>query len=188
MDQASLQDYLEDLGLPLIRFFESIDSTNDEAWRCVDIGVPHSTLIVADEQTAGRGRYQRHWVTTRGACLAFSLVLHAPPLNAQQVYLQGHREILRSSNVMETYVNTGVMKTRYRALVEDTLRINHLEEDEIGRVLQPLDTYRDEPLPRFLRFRWRIRRIETKNREARRGLHEALVRSVSTVIGVGEQP
>ncbi len=87
MDQASLQACLADLRLPLILFFPSIDSTNDEAWRCVENGAPHSTLVVADEQTAGRGRFQRQWVTTRAAGLAFSLILHAPPLNSHQGHL-----------------------------------------------------------------------------------------------------
>jgi BirA family biotin operon repressor/biotin-[acetyl-CoA-carboxylase] ligase len=34
------------------------------------------TLIVAEKQTAGRGRFGRNWVTSPGTSLAFSLVLH----------------------------------------------------------------------------------------------------------------
>lgn len=79
MDQPSLESALADLHLPAIRFFTSIGSTNDEAWRWIDAGAPHRALIVADEQTAGRGRFQRHWVTTAGNGLAFSLILLSPP-------------------------------------------------------------------------------------------------------------
>ena len=85
MDQASLESTLADLNLPSIRFFTSIGSTNDEAWRWIDAGAPHCALIITDEQTAGRGRFQRHWVTTAGSGLAFSLVLLSPPLDPQLV-------------------------------------------------------------------------------------------------------
>jgi BirA family biotin operon repressor/biotin-[acetyl-CoA-carboxylase] ligase len=85
MDQPSLESALADLNLPAIRFFSSIGSTNDEAWHWIDAGAPHCALVIADEQTAGRGRFQRRWVTTAGSGLAFSLILHSPPLVPQFV-------------------------------------------------------------------------------------------------------
>ncbi len=85
MDQASVESALADLNLPGIRFFSTIDSTNDEAWRWVDGGAPHGALVVADEQSAGRGRGRRRWVTVKGSALAFSLVLQAPRLDTGQV-------------------------------------------------------------------------------------------------------
>jgi BirA family biotin operon repressor/biotin-[acetyl-CoA-carboxylase] ligase len=86
MDQPSLESSLADLGLPAIRFFQSIDSTNDEAWRWVDSGAPHCALVIADEQTVGRGRLQRRWVTAAGGSLAFSLVLRSPPFTPQLIH------------------------------------------------------------------------------------------------------
>jgi len=83
MDWPSLQSSLADLHLPAIRFFTSIDSTNDEAQRWMAAGAPNLALVVADEQTAGRGRAQRHWLTPPGAALAFSLVLLSPPFEPQ---------------------------------------------------------------------------------------------------------
>jgi len=80
-----LESALADLNLPAIHFFTSIGSTNDEAWRWMDAGAPHCALVIADEQTAGRGRFQRHWVTTAGSGLAFSLILRSPPLDSQYV-------------------------------------------------------------------------------------------------------
>jgi BirA family biotin operon repressor/biotin-[acetyl-CoA-carboxylase] ligase len=85
MDLPSLESALADLNLPAIRFFSSIGSTNDEAWRWVDVGAPHCALVIADEQTAGRGRFNRRWVTTAGSGLAFSLVLLSPALSPQLV-------------------------------------------------------------------------------------------------------
>jgi BirA family biotin operon repressor/biotin-[acetyl-CoA-carboxylase] ligase len=85
MDQPSLETALADLPLPAIRFFSKLDSTNDEAWRWIDSGAPHAALVIADEQTAGRGRSHRHWVTVAGSALAFSLVLLSPPLGPQHI-------------------------------------------------------------------------------------------------------
>ncbi len=83
MDQPSLTARLADLPLPDIRYFSRIDSTNDEAWRWVERQAPHGALVIADEQTAGRGRLQHHWVTVPQSSLAFSLVLHSPPLDTK---------------------------------------------------------------------------------------------------------
>jgi len=83
VDQPSLESSLSDLPLSAISFFNSIDSTNDEAWRWVERGAPHPALVIADEQTAGRGRFQRRWVTSAGSSLAFSLILHSPPFDPQ---------------------------------------------------------------------------------------------------------
>lgn len=43
---------------------------------------PHLSLVVADEQTAGRGRKRRSWYTPPGASLAFSLVLYTTLLGS----------------------------------------------------------------------------------------------------------
>jgi len=82
VDQTSLEAVLSDLNLPAIRYFETIDSTNNEANRWIDRGAYHLSLVVANEQTAGRGRSGRRWVTSPGTGLAFSLILHSPPLGS----------------------------------------------------------------------------------------------------------
>jgi len=62
------------LGRELV-FQETIGSTNDLAKRLAEQGRPAGTLVVADEQTAGRGRGNRGWVTPAGTALALSVVL-----------------------------------------------------------------------------------------------------------------
>lgn len=57
------------------RFFASIGSTNDEALAWASSGAPDFSLVIADEQTRGRGRMGRSWFTPPGSALAFSLVL-----------------------------------------------------------------------------------------------------------------
>ncbi len=102
MDQPSLESALADLHLPAIRYFPTIDSTNDEAWRWIDAGAPHGALVFADEQTAGRGRFKRHWVTPRGSGLAFSLVFVSPPLNPHVVQLLTGLGALAICNALQT--------------------------------------------------------------------------------------
>ncbi len=83
-DAAAIQADLSTiaLGHPT-RFFASIGSTNDEAKRIALAGAPHGTLLVADAQTAGRGRQNRRWIAPAGSALLLSLILR-PPLPAAQ--------------------------------------------------------------------------------------------------------
>ncbi len=76
MNQYDLNKLLSTLKLGEIRFFDSIGSTNDEALAWATSGARDMSLIVADEQTLGRGRLDRPWFTPPGTALAFSLILH----------------------------------------------------------------------------------------------------------------
>ncbi|MFN2489593.1 MAG: biotin--[acetyl-CoA-carboxylase] ligase [Actinomycetota bacterium] len=62
------------LGAPL-RTFAEIGSTSTEALEWADEGAPEGALVVADHQTAGRGRRGRGWLSEPGRALQFSLVL-----------------------------------------------------------------------------------------------------------------
>jgi BirA family biotin operon repressor/biotin-[acetyl-CoA-carboxylase] ligase len=55
--------------------YDSLASTNTEAARQAAAGAQEGLCIVAREQTAGRGRRQRAWVSPRDAGLYFSVVL-----------------------------------------------------------------------------------------------------------------
>jgi len=56
-------------------FFRSIDSTNRFARILASKGAPEGTLVHAEHQTAGRGRWGRQWKSPEGLGLWFSLVL-----------------------------------------------------------------------------------------------------------------
>ncbi len=58
-----------------VRYFDSIDSTNNEAKRLAEQGAPEGTLVVAEEQTQGKGRRGRSWMTPPGTAIAMSLLL-----------------------------------------------------------------------------------------------------------------
>ena len=75
MNQIELKKALSKLPLGDVRYFDSIGSTNNEALAWAASGARDMSLVIADEQTAGRGRLDRKWFTPRGAALAFSLIL-----------------------------------------------------------------------------------------------------------------
>ncbi|MDW7709055.1 MAG: biotin--[acetyl-CoA-carboxylase] ligase [Deferrisomatales bacterium] len=70
------------LGRPA-RHCSSVDSTNREAERWAGAGAPEGALVLAERQTAGRGRLGRTWADLPGRSLLFSLLLR-PPLPAAQ--------------------------------------------------------------------------------------------------------
>lgn len=75
MNARSLQKTLSKFKIGGLRYFASIGSTNDEALAWATQGAADFSVIVADEQTSGRGREGRQWFTPSGTALAFSLIL-----------------------------------------------------------------------------------------------------------------
>jgi BirA family biotin operon repressor/biotin-[acetyl-CoA-carboxylase] ligase len=57
-----------------ILYYPEIDSTMEAARREALWGAPAGTVILADRQTAGKGRLKRTWLSPPG-CLAFSLIM-----------------------------------------------------------------------------------------------------------------
>ena len=60
-----------------ITCYPSLPSTNDVAKRRAMTGAKEGTVIVAEEQTAGRGRIKRRWLSPRGS-IALSVILYPP--------------------------------------------------------------------------------------------------------------
>lgn len=57
---------------------EACASTNDEAARMARAGAQHGTVVIAEQQSAGRGRDGRAWASPRGCGLYLSAVLRPP--------------------------------------------------------------------------------------------------------------
>src|ERR1043165_8929440 len=76
MNQTNLKKALSKLPLGEVKYFDSIGSTNNEALAWATGGAQDLSIVIADEQTAGRGRLDRKWFTPKGAGLALSLILH----------------------------------------------------------------------------------------------------------------
>ena len=67
---------------PVILRFDSLPSTNTEAARQAALGAPEGLCVVAREQTRGRGRRERVWVSPRDAGLYLSIILRPGALAA----------------------------------------------------------------------------------------------------------
>jgi BirA family transcriptional regulator, biotin operon repressor / biotin---[acetyl-CoA-carboxylase] ligase len=69
-----------------VRHHASIASTNDEAARLAHGGAAHGTVVHADAQTAGRGRFSRRWSSPPGN-LYVSIVLRLglPPARRSEI-------------------------------------------------------------------------------------------------------
>jgi BirA family transcriptional regulator, biotin operon repressor / biotin---[acetyl-CoA-carboxylase] ligase len=61
----------------ILHFFQ-IDSTNSVAMRLGQSGEPHGTVVVAEEQTAGRGRAGRSWTSEKSVGIYASVLLRPP--------------------------------------------------------------------------------------------------------------
>lgn len=58
-----------------ILFRESVESTNDEVRTLAQAGAPDGLVVLAERQTAGRGRRGAAWFSPTGESLAFSILL-----------------------------------------------------------------------------------------------------------------
>ncbi len=75
-------------GRPVL-VFDSVDSTNNEVKRRAEAGADAGLLVIAEEQTTGRGRRGRTWTSEKGRGIFMSLLLRPDiePGNASMLTL-----------------------------------------------------------------------------------------------------
>ena len=79
MDLSTWQTRLQELPLGEIYLYQELESTNETAEILISEGAPPFSLVLADRQTAGKGRHGRLWQTFPGKALAFSWILYPEP-------------------------------------------------------------------------------------------------------------
>jgi BirA family biotin operon repressor/biotin-[acetyl-CoA-carboxylase] ligase len=77
-----------DIGVTL-HALDRVDSTNTAAFKLAQDGAVHGEVVVAEEQTDGKGRRGRRWSSPPGKNLYFSVVLRPelPPARASELTL-----------------------------------------------------------------------------------------------------
>lgn len=77
-----------DLGR-VVHYHDTLPSTNELAFRMATDGAEHGEVVVTDQQTAGKGRRGRAWVSPPGLNLYFSAILRPelPPHRAPELTL-----------------------------------------------------------------------------------------------------
>lgn len=85
LSAASIQHYVTDHRI-VVEYHDSIDSTNTRCKLLAEHGAPEGTFVVANCQTAGRGRQGRPFYSPKGAGIYFSLLLR-PTFELEDVSL-----------------------------------------------------------------------------------------------------
>jgi BirA family biotin operon repressor/biotin-[acetyl-CoA-carboxylase] ligase len=65
------------IGRNIVHYFRT-ESTNEVALRLAADGAEHGTVVVAEEQTAGRGRLGRTWFSEKSTGIYISIILRPP--------------------------------------------------------------------------------------------------------------
>ena len=105
MDQVALENSLANLDLGWLHYTARTGSTNADAAQWAEQGAPDRSVVIADEQTAGRGRLQRRWFTPPGSALAFSMILSARhlPVGLPLTYLTALGALAVNDALCEDY-------------------------------------------------------------------------------------
>jgi BirA family biotin operon repressor/biotin-[acetyl-CoA-carboxylase] ligase len=85
------------------RYHDEIESTNLEAKTLALKGAPEGTVVVAEVQSAGRGRLGRRWTSPAGKGLLFSVVLR-PTLPMSQAHLLTIVAAVAAAEAIEKHV------------------------------------------------------------------------------------
>lgn len=79
--RADRVEHLKNHGLGVeVRWFEVVPSTQDVLASWAAVGAPHGAVVVARQQTAGRGRQGRSWVSPPGSGVYLSVLLRDLPV------------------------------------------------------------------------------------------------------------
>lgn len=103
LDPAGVAEYSPSSQWPVL-VFDSLDSTNAEALRSIERGMAAPFLVLAERQTAGRGRRGRKWVSPFAENLYYSLVLR---IDGGMRQLEGLSLVVGLA-VMETLRDLGI--------------------------------------------------------------------------------
>lgn len=94
------------LDVPRVELFESVTSTLDVAHALGVAGAPAGTLILADQQTAGRGRGGRRWESRPGSGIWLTLLER--PADQGAVELLSIRLGLAAARVLDRWASAVV--------------------------------------------------------------------------------
>ena len=76
LNSSAIESYLSrECICKKVEAFETIDSTNTKAKQLAELGEEEGTLIISDEQTAGKGRRGRSWCSKKGANVFMTLLI-----------------------------------------------------------------------------------------------------------------
>lgn len=102
----------------VVHYWDEVDSTNAALLRLIKEGAVEGTVVLADIQTAGRGRIGTPWVSSPGVNLHLSVLL-TPPIPLHEARLFTLIGSLAIADVIETYGVKAQVKWPNDVLVND---------------------------------------------------------------------
>lgn len=100
------------IGSTLLEF-DSVHSTNKTAAELFNLSkAQHGAVIVAREQTSGRGQHDRTWVSSAGLDLTFSVVLEPKGMRAEDQFVLAKMAALAVTDVIRPMVS-GVVSIKW---------------------------------------------------------------------------
>jgi len=105
-DGLSASALRAELGIPRVDLYDSVASTLDAAHEAAAAGAPAGTLILADRQTAGRGRSGKRWSSHPGAGVWLTLVER--PRDASALEVLSLRLGLRAAPLLDRWSESPV--------------------------------------------------------------------------------
>jgi BirA family biotin operon repressor/biotin-[acetyl-CoA-carboxylase] ligase len=94
------------VGVPAALVFDEVSSTLDAAHAAAASGAPAGTLVIADAQSAGRGRAGRRWHSARGAGIWLTLIER--PADATALGVLSLRVGLALAPVLDAFADASV--------------------------------------------------------------------------------
>ena len=105
-DGADAADLTRRLGVPRVALYDAVASTMDIAHALAAAGGPAGTLVLADRQTAGRGRAGRGWLSAAGAGIWLTLIER--PEDGRAIEVLALRLGLRAARILDHYAGRRV--------------------------------------------------------------------------------
>lgn len=84
-DGVSTSELTRRLGVPRVASYVDVGSTMDVAHALASEGAPAGTVVLADRQSAGRGRNGRQWVSPGGSGIRLTLIERPPDVSGIDV-------------------------------------------------------------------------------------------------------
>ena len=100
---ASAESIASRCGVPRVELFSEVTSTLDNAHSLAREGAPEGTLILAERQTAGRGRGGRAWTSEDGAGIWMTLL--ARPRDDAALEVLSLRVGLAAARALEAFTS-----------------------------------------------------------------------------------
>jgi BirA family transcriptional regulator, biotin operon repressor / biotin---[acetyl-CoA-carboxylase] ligase len=92
--------------------FPILESTNDKALALLEEGGEEGIVVIADQQTAGRGRYGRHWISEKGNFYSSFIVRPKKPL--ERLSELAFVAAIAVGRLLEELIDSGNVELHYK--------------------------------------------------------------------------